>query len=76
MPIDIIAMFRFQLKQVNACFDDLHFNECKNSLDANITVFVGINPFLNKPLFIYVCSTSRLKTVWETEKLLNASNSD
>ena len=28
------------------------------------------NPFPNKPLFLCVCSTSHLKTLWEKEKLL------
>ena len=33
-----------------------------------------INPFPNKPLFLHVCSTSILKTLWEKEKLLVKSN--
>ena len=33
-----------------------------------------INPFPNKPLFLCVCSTSLLKTLWEKEKLLITSN--
>ena len=32
------------------------------------------NPFPNKPWFLRVCSTSRLKTLWEKEKLLITSN--
>ena len=32
-------------------------------------VWEGVNPFLNKPLFLHVCSTSLLKTVREKEKL-------
>ena len=33
-----------------------------------------INPFPNKPWFLRVCRTSLLKTLWEKEKLLVASN--
>ena len=33
-----------------------------------------ISPFLNKPWFVCVCSTSLLKTMWEKEKLLVMSN--
>ena len=33
-----------------------------------------INPFPNKPLFLRICSTSLLKTLWEKEKLLVTSN--
>ena len=32
------------------------------------------NSFPNKPLFLRVCSTSLLKTLWEKEKLLLTSN--
>ena len=32
------------------------------------------NPLPNKPLFLRVCSTSLLKTLWEKEKLLVTSN--
>ena len=35
---------------------------------------VEFNPFPNKPLFLGVCSTSLLKTLWEKEKLLLKSN--
>ena len=35
---------------------------------------VGLNPFQKKPWFLHVCSTSLLKTLWETEKLLITSN--
>ena len=35
---------------------------------------VFINPFPNKPWFLRVYSTSLLKTLWEKEKLLVASN--
>ena len=34
----------------------------------------SFNPFPNKPWFLRVCSTSLLKTLWEKEKLLIASN--
>ena len=33
-----------------------------------------LNSFPNKPWFLHVCSTSLLKTLWEKEKLLVASN--
>ena len=33
-----------------------------------------LNPFPNKPLFLRVCSTSLLKTLWEKEKLLVLRN--
>ena len=33
-----------------------------------------INPFPNKPLFLRVCSTSLLKSLWEKEKLHVTSN--
>ena len=39
----------------------------------NIT-FLSHNPFPNKPWFLRVCSTVRLKTLWEKEKLLVKSN--
>ena len=34
----------------------------------------SLNPFPNKPWFLRVCSPSRLKTLWEKEKLLGTSN--
>ena len=37
-------------------------------------LFKSIKPFPNKPLFLRVCSTSLLKTLWEKEKLLITSN--
>ena len=37
-------------------------------------ITLHINPFLNKPWFLRVCSTSLLKTQWEKEKLLVMSN--
>ena len=33
-----------------------------------------VNPFQNKPWLLRVCHTSRLKTLWEKEKLLVKSN--
>ena len=33
-----------------------------------------LNPFLNKPWFLHVCSTCLLKTLWEKEKLLVTSD--
>ena len=35
---------------------------------------IAINPFPNKPWFLRICSTNLLKTLWEKEKLLVASN--
>ena len=32
------------------------------------------NPFPNKPLFLHVCSTNLLKTLWEKKILLVMSN--
>ena len=34
----------------------------------------NVNPFPNKPWCLHVYSTSLLKTLWEKEKLLVASN--
>ena len=36
--------------------------------------FAIVNPFLNKPWFLRVCSISLLKTQWEKEKLFLTSN--
>ena len=45
------------------------------SLDGlKFIVLERVNPFPNKPLFLYVCSTSLLKTLREKEKLLITSN--
>ena len=38
------------------------------------SLYVTLNPFPNKPLFLRVCSTSLLKTLWEKEKMLVTSN--
>ena len=43
---------------------------CGNELN-NIEV---LNPSPKKPWFLHVCGTSRLKTLWEKEKLLATSN--
>ena len=37
-------------------------------------VYLVINPFLNKPWILHVCSRILLKTLWEKEKLLVTSN--
>ena len=37
-------------------------------LDAS-EIVLSVNPFLNKPWFLRVCSTSLLKTLWLHEKL-------
>ena len=39
-----------------------------------VIVWEWVNPFLNKPWFLSVCSTSLLKTLGEKEKLLVMSN--
>ena len=41
-----------------------------NTLLTNLS----LNPFQNKPVFLRVCGTSPLKTLWEKEKLLVTSN--
>ena len=38
------------------------------------TLYHIFNPFPNKPRFLCVCTTSLLKSLWETEKLLVTSN--
>ena len=38
------------------------------------TIVDQFNPFPNKPWFLRLCSRSRLKTLWEKEKLLVTSN--
>ena len=43
----------------------------KSPLCGYLAVF---NPFPNKPWFLRVCGTNRLKTLWEKEKLLVTSN--
>ena len=40
---------------------------------ANAFNLSSINAFQNKPLFLHVCCTSLLKTLWEKEKLLVTS---
>ena len=40
----------------------------------DFTYLTGINPFLNRPWFLRVCSTNLLKTLREKEKLLVTSN--
>ena len=45
------------------------------SLSLTAPGVVGLfSPFQNKPWFLRICSTSLLKTLWETEKLLVTSN--
>ena len=39
-----------------------------------IFFFINFSPFPNKPWFLRVCFKSLLKTLWEKEKLLVASN--
>ena len=50
-----------------------HFDSVKECKDLTFSLGV-INPLPNKPLFLRVCSTSLLKTLWEEEKLLMTSN--
>ena len=39
-----------------------------------VTVWEWVNPFPNKPLFLRVCSTSLLQTLWEKEKIAITNN--
>ena len=43
-------------------------------LSCLFALTLSINPYLNKPWFLHVCSTGLLKTLWEKEKLLFTSN--
>ena len=45
-----------------------------NLKDSETCCLRMVYPFPNKPWFLHVCSTSRLKTLWEKEKLLVTSN--
>ena len=56
-----------------ACLFERHFLFQMFSTLCKTNAFF-INPFPNKPLFLRVCSTSLLKTLWENEKLLVTSN--
>ena len=47
---------------------------CRSGFSRNDFFLRVINPFPNKPLFLRVCSTSHLKTLWEKKKLLVTSN--
>ena len=38
------------------------------------SIRIMVNPFPNNPLFLPVCGTNLLKTLWEKEKLLVTSN--
>ena len=40
----------------------------------NFVIWERVNPFPNKTCFLFVCSTSLLKTLWKKEKLLVTSN--
>ena len=42
-------------------------------LSNRLGLKICCNPFLNKPLFLCVCSTHLFKTLWEKEKLLVTS---
>ena len=48
-----------------------HLHLCKEFLHVSRGL---VNPFPNNPLFMRVCRTSFLKTLWEKEKLLVSSN--
>ena len=57
----------------------LHFPQCFRMASLSGSLRVGIvwyrvNPFPNKPLFLRVCSTRFLKTLWGNRKLLVTSN--
>ena len=63
-------------------FDYQHlfpFRQCFQKLSSqgsleNWIVWERVKPFPNKPLFLCVCSTSLLITLWEKEKLLVMSH--
>ena len=61
---------------VNSVFERVE-NNVENGENAGYWHFhifpQCFNPFPNKPLFLRVCSTSLLKTLWEKEKLLVTS---
>ena len=58
------------IKLATSCFHVLYTdNGATGALVKDI-----IDPFPNKPWFLRVCCTSRLKTLWEKEKLLLTSN--
>ena len=52
------------------------FERLSSNKLQSVVFFVNLrfNPFLNKPCFLRVYSTSLLKTVWENETLLVSSN--
>ena len=52
-------------------FPMLHRWLVDDALEVKTSSF---NPFPNKSLFLRVCSTSLLKTLWEKERLLETSN--
>ena len=51
-----------------------NFLNFRCSLDPQNKPMLAFNPSPNKPLFLCVCSTHLLKTLWEKEKLLVTSN--
>ena len=55
------------------CYPKSSVVVCKCYQFRQFLNFIG-NPFPNKPLFLRVCRTSLLKTLWEREKLLVTSN--
>ena len=75
--------------QVRLCMGMIFHNICNTSLSRDISdilyfflknnqagyIFtIFLNPFPNRPCFLYVCSTILLKTQWEKKKLLVTSN--
>ena len=58
-------------EQQRSCYLQTHsiWDKAKTSFS-----WYRVHPFPNKPLFLRVCSTSLMKTLWEKEKLLMTSN--
>ena len=50
------------------------YSFCPDCLFVCFSFYKKLNPFPNKPWFLYVCSTSLLKILWEKKKLLVMSN--
>ena len=52
----------------------ISINTNEKSKAFHIYHYLTINSFQKKPLFLRVCISSLLKTLWEKEKLLVTSN--
>ena len=67
------ASSTWNLCKFNSVIPDWRTRWAKEILQYQTPSFV-FNPLPNKPLFLWVCSTSLLKTLWEKEKILVTSN--